>query len=794
MDMPYTLCGSGPWRKRIFVSLPLEVQQDPIRYSGSWLRMAKSNAKPFLYLLVITALFYWKTLLTAQFSLLTGAEGVNQAYSWLLFWIRTIRSGEIPLWDSFVYSGRSFLGEMQTAAFDPLHLPFLLARLDSNGLLPLREYHIFIAAIHFLACYFFYLMARELGRSTFASLLAGLCFGLGGIVGELPWPHMLESAIWLPLLFLFLVRGFRADHWRAGVTYGALAGLMLGLSTLAGGFHLVLMQGLAIISVGIYYLCAGRRDEYPGTTYSPSRVAAVALLALLVGFAAGAVQLLPSAEYGARALRWFGTVSSMSNERIPYLFTDDNRVSPLAFLNLLFPHASAGASQAGEVWSPYLSVFGLVLIVVGIWKNWSNLWVRYFGWLALAGFLYALGSVSLLNGLAYTLIPKLWMARESTRFMYLVHFGLCGIVAFGCDTLLFSTNNHPGLEALSKIGRWVVAACLVGTLAAALWTSTGLERMAGVSVLLICLSFLLIEAIRRGSRGRAVQFLIVCLVMFDLAAFAPQPAALAAVKANGTDYLETLRNGAPVCWFLKSLHGVFRVDARSDSTPNFGDAYGVQENKGAGVTFIYDYFKILPQFNLLNEKYILQPASVTDPNPVYQDAFWRVYANPSAFPKAWLVHQIWERPTHTDALSQAAGGAVDMRAGAIVTGGFPQRLDALPPAADESVSVTTYRNNSIQLEGRAAGKAMLVLSENFYPGWHARVNGVAATIYQVDGALRGIVVPAGNWKVEMYYSPASVWLGAVLTIFAFADTFAIAAKNRRYLARASFARNSIHRA
>jgi hypothetical protein len=336
----------------------------------------------------------------------------------------------------------------------------------------------------------------------------------------------------------------------------------------------------------------------------------------------------------------------------------------------------------------------------------------------------------------------------------------------------------------------VVGAFVVGALATALWTSTGLERMTGVSVLLICLTFLLIEAIRRGNRGRATQFLIVCLVLFDLAAFAPQPAAVVAAKATGTDYLETLRNGAPVCRYLRSLSGVFRVDARAASTPNFGDAYGVPENKGAGVTYIYDYFKILPQFNLLNEKYILQPSSVTDPNPIYQDAFWKVYANPSAFPRAWLVHQVWERPTQIDALNEAAGGAVDLHVGAVVTRGFAPRLEPVTAGSNESVSVIRYRNNRIELEGRAAGKAMLVLSENFYPGWHARVNGTAARIYQVDGALRGIVVPAGNWKVETYYSPLSVWLGAVLTAFAFGGTLAMAVKNRRYLLEDSFPRNS----
>jgi hypothetical protein len=752
--------------------------------------MAKRTTKSFLYLLVITALFYWKTLFTNQFSLLTEPEGVNQAYAWLAFWIRTIRHGELPLWDSAVYSGRSFLGEMQTAAFDPLHLPFLLLHLNSNGLLSLREYHIFIAIIHLLGCFFFFLMCRELGRSEFASLLAGVFFGLGGIMGELPWPHMLESGIWLPLLFLLLVRGFRATEWRAGLGYGALSGLVFGFSVLAGGFHLVFMQGLVVISFGIHR-CFGnlRRAQRSASPHPRRQIAFVTVAALLIGGAAGAIQLLPSIEYGARTLRWFGINSSMSSERIPYLYTDDNRLSPLSFLHLLFPQLSIGPNPGGETWTMYIGLFGLVLILLSLWKNWSNSWVRYFGWLALVAFLYTLGSISIVNGLAYLFVPKLWMVRESSRFIYLVHFALCSLAAYGCDTLFSSEGSPRLLDAIVRFGRWIVAVVLSAALAAGLWQPSGLNHTTGFSILLICLTFLLLNSIRWGNKGRMAQLLIVSLVMIDLYAFSPQPPALASLKRNDGDFLQTLRSGASVCKFLKSLPGIFRVDARLDSTPNFGDAYGVAENKGAGVTFVYDYFKILPNFNLLNEKYILLPASVKDPNPIYEDASWKVYANPTAFPRAWVVHQIAARPTHSDVLDEVARSAVELRKLALVTGEFPQKLDPAPPTGSETVDVTSYRNNKMTLQGRTGGKALLVLSENYYPGWHARVNGSSAPIYQVDGALRGIVVPDGNWKVDLYYSPLTVWIGGILTCFAFLGTLIFVIFNRHYLQQSAIPRN-----
>ena len=62
---------------------------------------------------------------------------------------------------------------------------------------------------------------------------------------------------------------------------------------------------------------------------------------------------------------------------------------------------------------------------------------------------------------------------------------------------------------------------------------------------------------------------------------------------------------------------------------------------------------------------------------------------------------------------------------------------------------------------------MLVLSELFYPGWQASVNGRRARIYEVDGALRGIVINAGDNQVVLDYAPKWLGAGALLTFAAF---------------------------
>ena len=95
--------------------------------------MSRSTIKSLLLLLLVMVLFYWRILLTGQFSLLTESEGVNQGYSWYQFWITTVRRGIWPLWDPYTFSGHIFAGEMQTAAFYPLNFLVALAPFNQHG-------------------------------------------------------------------------------------------------------------------------------------------------------------------------------------------------------------------------------------------------------------------------------------------------------------------------------------------------------------------------------------------------------------------------------------------------------------------------------------------------------------------------------------------------------------------------------------------------------------------------------------------------------------------------------------
>jgi uncharacterized membrane protein YfhO len=58
---------------------------------------------------------------------------------------------------------------------------------------------------------------------------------------------------------------------------------------------------------------------------------------------------------------------------------------------------------------------------------------------------------------------------------------------------------------------------------------------------------------------------------------------------------------------------------------------------------------------------------------------------------------------------------------------------------------------------------MVILTDSWFPGWRATVDGHPTPILKAYGAFRGVVVDAGDHTIEMRYRPWSVFIGAALT-------------------------------
>ena len=59
-----------------------------------------------------------------------------------------------------------------------------------------------------------------------------------------------------------------------------------------------------------------------------------------------------------------------------------------------------------------------------------------------------------------------------------------------------------------------------------------------------------------------------------------------------------------------------------------------------------------------------------------------------------------------------------------------------------------------------------MLTDSWFPGWKATVDGHDVPIERVDYLIRGVPVPAGAHRVEFRYQPASWRAGWILSLLA----------------------------
>ena len=76
----------------------------------------------------------------------------------------------------------------------------------------------------------------------------------------------------------------------------------------------------------------------------------------------------------------------------------------------------------------------------------------------------------------------------------------------------------------------------------------------------------------------------------------------------------------------------------------------------------------------------------------------------------------------------------------------------------------SYGDERAVIESRARRPSLLVLTDVWYPGWKATVDGKPATIERVDYLMRGVKVPPGTHRVEMRYEPASWRAGWIISL------------------------------
>ncbi len=90
----------------------------------------------------------------------------------------------------------------------------------------------------------------------------------------------------------------------------------------------------------------------------------------------------------------------------------------------------------------------------------------------------------------------------------------------------------------------------------------------------------------------------------------------------------------------------------------------------------------------------------------------------------------------------------------------------LQPELDpqDEVRTISYEPDALEVATSSRANALLVMSENNYPGWHAWLDGRETPIQTAEIAFRAVAVPAGTHRVRMEFHPVILWWSLALSM------------------------------
>jgi hypothetical protein len=751
------------------------------------------------------ALVYALSALTLTYPALAGKFLVNPlsdqykaGYAFREFAAHALKTtGSFPQWDPYIFGGMPYVAAMHGDIFYPTFLLRLILPTDvamTWGMI----LHFFLCG---LATYWFLRVAARF--SFFAALIGGAAYMMGGFVSSLPSAghdgKIFVSALF-PVALLVLTWGMRdGRRW----AWGALA-LVVGLTVLTPHPQLLQYTLLASGAWALFLAFGGVGAERLDRRTAINRLA-LALGAVLVGGAIGAIQYLPVREY----VSWSPRAQGFSYE------TATSYSFPLEeLLNTYLPQFSG---LLGKYWgrngihfhSEYIGVAVLMLAFAAFGGGWTGARKRFMWfWIGtgLVTLLWALGGSTPFFQLIYAVVPGTKFFRAPSTIFFITTFAVAVLAAFGTERLL------AGRVSPRYAYGWLIGAAAValfafvggfGVLAQNLAVSPQLADQIDANapdVRLGALRSLLFVALACGTMllvswkkitPLVAGWMMVTLVVVDLWSieryyweFSAPARQLYATDAT----IEFLKK-------IKQPVRVLAVGAPSQpmapNDPNLeGDAlmsHGVREVFGyhgnqlgrynafaAEWTNPTTWALLNAEFMLINADSIPLPGArrVLGPLKDAAGSMVSLFLLPGEHPFAWVapamvtvgdeaVIEAFKNPGFS-VRSVALFDLASRVQGAPIT--------ALPAPLALTTSVDSYKPGHIALtlsEPAPKGSA-LVVSENYYPGWRASVDGKPVTAERADLTLIGVPLPEGARKVELNFTSDSYDRGKAITLVALA--------------------------
>ncbi|MDE3151637.1 MAG: hypothetical protein KGL93_05265 [Gemmatimonadota bacterium] len=779
------------------------------RYAWGWAALT--------YALCTLVLAY--PVFAGQFLVSPHSDQYIAGYAFRLFGAESLRAGHgFPLWNPYIFGGMPYVAAMHGDIFYPTFLLRMVMRTDLAMTWGF--------AIHlFLAGLFTYGFVRAWGFGFFPSLFAGAAYMLSGQIASLASPghdgKLFVSALF-PLGLWMLLVGIRdGRRW----AWGLLA-LTVGLGWLSP--HPQLFQYM-LLGCGAFALYAslsafeGRGRLDPKT--SVTRLG-LALASVLAGTLIAAIQFLPVMEYVAWSPRAGGQ---------GYDFATRYSMPIEEFFNAYLPQFTGmldhyWGRNGIHLHSEYLGVAVLILMGAAFGATARRGFRAFWIWVAVVTTFWALGGNTPFYHLVYAVVPGTKFFKAPSIIYFMTSFAVVMLATVGLERVL---AKRVGVKYALW---WVGAALVIALLATGGMLTNVAESIAasfagsqlyafvqsnnGALILGAWRSFLaaavtggLIVAVARDRmplRTAAIAFVVVAAV--DLLSIdhyywifsppasqlyasdstiaymqrQPQPGRVAALPLSQYEQSDPYFGGDG---FM--VHDIRSVDGYH------GNELGDYQQLGGKEGMTYRN-AVSPEFwRLANVRYIYTTVDAPTLDSLYATqlkrpdiTFTRV-AGPARNSAGSMVYLLapsqndpyaWVAPalvkaTEVQTLPTVLSTKFDPKTVAVFDTAAhvtPATLTAVPKPLDIAASVTTYEPGHVvmDLSAPAPEGSALVVSENYYPGWRATVDGKpVAAVGRADYSLIGVALPAGARHVELTFDDPAYERGKKVTLAGLALVF-----------------------
>lgn len=690
-------------------------------------------ALPFIFFASLTAFLFGKTLIPSPDKMLIGWDFHLLIFFWIHHLVEAIKSGIIPFWNPYSFSGSPFLSHPYTMSLYPLTIIFYFFPI--NIAFSVYNYiHIIIAGFSM-----YLISKRKFG--IVPSLISGSIFAFSGFTAaRLHSGHYdyISAFVWIPAIF-----GSFSHFLESGKKkYFIFLILFITLQTF------LLLSYVTIVTVVIlviYLFFTVIKQYFRKKDPEIRKKMLLIILSFIISTGIAAISLLPSMEFIKLSVRKDSLPASMINEGA-YRLED--------FKLFLFPF-SQGLPFGGKY-----SYTG----------PGPNFFERC----------YFPGIITIFLSICYFAISiaRQIKHRKIDIFFFFSVFSLSFflLMSMGSNTPFFGliSKSIPMLSNIRIPPRYLIGSVFIFALIASRIVAMIKQQIIKILILIA---------------------VVVELVSFDQSFFQLQNIAISSINPDLVTFLQRNISDSRLLplyplWsafqatYPYNAGNLYKIQSISGYNPvMLYDYYRFIDNavnKSTTSSFTISPINIpLPDpysslIDFLSVKYVLTEGQLdTERNgkikfkEVLTRSSFHLYENLDVLNRFILVPQI---KTYLPNIKTGdiAGLFDNFNPSTTVLieyhkASFPN-LQLNCKDSPGTVKTVSFTPNRIELFIDSNCNSFLSTSEVYYPGWIATIDGHETTVYKSNLAFRSIFMPQGQHTVEFIYRPVIYYLGGIISL------------------------------